>query len=102
MALTNDMDLLSEKLFGLRTNGGSEFCGAVIGRSLSDLKWSNNQNDLKMIYIAGNRITSYNVCYTKLLRAMLVYVIRMKKSRINEVSALPFDESDDVESSNVN
>lgn len=54
MALTNDMDLLSEKLFGLRTNGGSEFCGAVIGRSLSDLKWSNNQNDLKMIYIAGN------------------------------------------------
>ncbi len=52
--LTTDMDLLSEKLFGLRTNGGSEFCGAVIGRSLSDLNWSANANDLKMIYIAGN------------------------------------------------
>lgn len=34
--------------------------------------------------------------------AMLVYVIRMKKSRINEVSALPFDESDNVENSNIN
>lgn len=54
LGLTSDMDMLSEKLFALRTNGGSEFCGAVIGRSLSDLSWSNNPNDLKMIYIAGN------------------------------------------------
>lgn len=52
--LTSDLDLVSEKLFGLTTNGGSEFCGAVIGRSLSDLKWSTNPNDLRMIYIAGN------------------------------------------------
>ena len=54
LGLTSDMDMLSEKLFALRTNGGSEFCGAVIGRSLSDLSWSANPNDLKMIYIAGN------------------------------------------------
>lgn len=54
MALSNDMDMLSEKLFGLRTNGGSEFCGAVIGRSLDDLLWSMSNSDLKMIYIAGN------------------------------------------------
>lgn len=52
--LTNDLDLVSEKLFGLSTNGGSEYCGAVIGRSLADLKWSTNPNDLRMIYIAGN------------------------------------------------
>lgn len=52
--MTSDLDEVSQKLFALTTNGGSEFCGAVIGRSLSDLNWSNNPNDLKMIYIAGN------------------------------------------------
>jgi uncharacterized protein YcfL len=52
--LTSDMDVISKKLFGLTTNGGSEYCGAVIGRSLKDLNWSVNPTDLKMIYIAGN------------------------------------------------
>lgn len=52
--LTTDLDVISEKLFALRTNGGSEFCGAVIGRSLDDLTWSDDPTDLKMIYIAGN------------------------------------------------
>jgi len=54
LALTSDLDVISEKLFGLRTNGGSEYCGAVIGKSLADLNWSVNPTDLKMIYIAGN------------------------------------------------
>lgn len=52
--LSSDLDLISQKLFGLTTNGGSEFCGAVIKESLDDLNWSNDPNDLKMIYIAGN------------------------------------------------
>ena len=30
--------LISEKLFALRTNGGSEYCGAVIHKSIKDLK----------------------------------------------------------------
>jgi hypothetical protein len=51
---TKDLDLVSEKLFGLRTNGGDEFCGAVIQKSLNDLSWSANSTDLKLIYIAGN------------------------------------------------
>lgn len=54
LTLTGDLDLISQKLFALTTNGGSEYCGAVIGRSLSDLTWSTNPADLKMIYIAGN------------------------------------------------
>ncbi len=53
-ALTNDLDLISEKLFALRTNGGSEFCGQVIRKSLNQLDWSNSNADLKMIFIAGN------------------------------------------------
>lgn len=52
--LTTDLDLISEKLFALRTNGGLEYCGAVIKRSLDDLKWTNSSKDIKLIYIAGN------------------------------------------------
>ena len=51
---TTDLDFLSQKLFALSTNGGDEYCGAVIERSITDLGWSFNENDLKMIYIAGN------------------------------------------------
>lgn len=52
--LTSDLDLLSEKLFALRTNGGSEYCGQVIRTSTNELKWDNNKNSMKLIYIAGN------------------------------------------------
>lgn len=51
---TTDLDDLSQKLFALSTNGGSEYCGAVIQKALDDLAWTSNQDDLKMIYIAGN------------------------------------------------
>lgn len=51
---TQNLDLVSEKLFSLTTNGGDEFCGAVIQTSLKDLSWSNDSKDLKIIYIAGN------------------------------------------------
>lgn len=54
LELSSDMDLVSQNLFALRTNGGDEFCGAVIKSSLDELNWSNNGDDLKMIYIAGN------------------------------------------------
>ncbi len=52
--LTNDLDEVSNQLFSLRTNGGDEFCGAVIKHSLDELTWSTDPSDLKMIYIAGN------------------------------------------------
>lgn len=52
--LTNDLDEVSNQLFSLRTNGGDEFCGAVIKHSLDELAWSTDPSDLKMIYIAGN------------------------------------------------
>ncbi|HLT74869.1 MAG TPA: vWA domain-containing protein, partial [Ohtaekwangia sp.] len=52
--LTSDLDLISEKLFGLTTNGGNEYCGYVIRTSLRQLDWSSSKADLKMIFIAGN------------------------------------------------
>lgn len=53
-ALTEDLDVISEKLFSLTTNGGSEFCGQVIKSALNQLEWSASKADLKMIFIAGN------------------------------------------------
>ena len=52
--LTSDLDLISEKLFSLTTNGGNEYCGLVINKSLKQLDWSESRADLKMIFIAGN------------------------------------------------
>ena len=51
---TGDLDDVSKELFSLTTNGGSEYCGTVIQKSLEDLEWGNNEDDLKMIFIAGN------------------------------------------------
>ncbi len=53
-AFTGDLDLISEKLFSLRTNGGDEYCGQVIDTSLRNLRWSDSKGDLKIIVIAGN------------------------------------------------
>lgn len=50
---TTDMDLISEKLFSLSTNGGDEYCGAVIQASLEELEWK-QQDGLRIIYVAGN------------------------------------------------
>jgi hypothetical protein len=52
--LTDDLDVISEKLFALTTNGGSEFCGHVIRTSLRQLNWSESKADLKLVFIAGN------------------------------------------------
>ena len=52
--LTDDLDKISEELFKLKTNGGSEYCGTVISEALRDLKWNKNNDDYKVIFIAGN------------------------------------------------
>ncbi len=51
---TDDLDRVSEQLFALTTNGGSEYCGAVIARALDELGWSTSPDDLKLVFIAGN------------------------------------------------
>lgn len=52
--LTDDLDRISEKLFGLRTNGGNEYCGHVIKFATDQLTWSKRKDALKVIFIAGN------------------------------------------------
>ncbi|MFS4493368.1 vWA domain-containing protein [Maribacter sp. 2308TA10-17] len=51
---SDDLDEISEKLFSLTTNGGEEYCGEVIQTSLKQLNWGKNEDNLKMIFIAGN------------------------------------------------
>jgi len=52
--MTNDLDRISQELFSLKTNGGSEYCGMVIDSAIKGLKWSKNKNVFKVIFIAGN------------------------------------------------
>jgi hypothetical protein len=54
LPLTRDLDKVSESLFQLSTNGGSEYCGQVIQRAAHDLAWSGKTDVLKLVYIAGN------------------------------------------------
>nr|WP_321225467.1 vWA domain-containing protein [uncultured Psychroserpens sp.] len=54
IAFSDDLDEISKQLFSLTTNGGNEYCGQVIQTSLNQLKWGDNEDDLKLIFIAGN------------------------------------------------
>jgi hypothetical protein len=54
MPFTSDLDLLSERLFGLQTSGGSELCGPAIGRALADMDWGKRDADASFVFIAGN------------------------------------------------
>ncbi len=66
---TGDLDLISEKLFALQTDGGSEYCGSVIEMSLKELDWENYPKDLKLIFIAGNEpFDQGNVSYREVCK----------------------------------
>lgn len=52
--LSDDLDQISEDLFKLTTNGGSEFCGEVIQTAINQQNWSRSSGDLQIIFIAGN------------------------------------------------
>jgi hypothetical protein len=52
--LTEDLDLISQKLFALRTNGGTELVGRVVDKAARSLEWSTDPNALKIIIVAGN------------------------------------------------
>jgi len=64
--LTDDLDQISEDLFKLTTNGGSEFCGEVIQTAILQQEWSSSNDDLQIIFIAGNEpFTQGRVDYRK-------------------------------------
>lgn len=54
LPMTTDLDAVSDKLFKLKTKGGSEYCPWAITDAAQELTWSGQSDDLKMIIIAGN------------------------------------------------
>lgn len=54
VSFTSDLDRISEKLFALRTNGGEEYCGAVINDAVKNLQWDTRSSTYKTLFIAGN------------------------------------------------
>ncbi len=52
--LTTDLDSINEKLFALRTNGGTEYVGRVVYRAVKDLSWHRGRRTLRQIFVAGN------------------------------------------------
>ena len=79
--LTRDLDKVSEELFALTTNGGDEYCGAVIERATKDLAWDASPKVYKAIFIAGNEpftqgpIDSKKSCQNAIGKGIIVNTI---------------------------
>lgn len=54
VGLTSDLDKISEKLFGLRTHGGTEYVARVTQAALRELDWSKEPGAYKVIFVCGN------------------------------------------------
>lgn len=88
VALTTDLDKISDELFRLTTNGGEEYCGMVIDRAVRELSWSASDNDLKVIVIAGNEpFTQGPVDFRKACREAIA-----KGIIVNTIHCGPYDE----------
>lgn len=51
---TEDLDAVSQALFALSTNGGTELVGRVVGTAVERLDWSPGAAGLRLIVVAGN------------------------------------------------
>ena len=58
--LTTDLDLLYKQLFALRTNGGTEYVTRVCRDAVRDLKWSQQKDALKLIFVCVNSLFKSN------------------------------------------
>ncbi len=53
-AFTDDLDIVSQQLFALSTNGGTELVGRVVHKAATDLDWTDSADGLRLIVVAGN------------------------------------------------
>lgn len=51
---TEDLDKISQMLFALTTNGGTELVARVVQTATQELDWNPSTDSLKMIIVAGN------------------------------------------------
>jgi hypothetical protein len=52
--LTEDLDLVSQRLFELKTSGDKEYLGRVLAVALDELEWTESEESLRLLFIAGN------------------------------------------------
>jgi len=52
--LTTDLDAVYAKLFGLRTNGGTEYVSRAVTVALDQMPWDPSPNTLRIVFVAGN------------------------------------------------
>ncbi|MEM7517167.1 MAG: VWA domain-containing protein [Planctomycetota bacterium] len=64
LPLTEDLDMVSLKLFELTTNGGDEYVARVTQTATESLAWSAEPNALKMIVVAGNESAEQDPLFT--------------------------------------
>jgi hypothetical protein len=76
--LTEDLDLISQRLFALTTDGGTEYVGRVL-QYAGQLDWNPSDDALKLIVVAGNesadqdRLAPFGVmCRSLISRGIMV------------------------------
>ena len=85
--LTRDLDEVSRRLFALNTNGGSEYCGAVIREAVQTLTWSSGAGVYKAVFVAGNEpftqgpVSSAEACRAAMGKGIIVNTIHCGNSQ---------------------
>jgi hypothetical protein len=78
---SKDLDMISEQLFKLKTYGSVENCGAVLQDGIDNLQWNQNQDAIKIIFIAGNEIFTQgkvdykNACANAVRKGIIINTI---------------------------
>lgn len=52
--LTDDLDLISARLFALRSRGANEYVGRALQAALDRLSWSDSAEALQLLFLVGN------------------------------------------------
>ena len=85
--LTRDLDEVSRRLFALSTNGGSEYCGAVIREAVQTLTWSAEPGVYKAVFVAGNEpftqgpVSAVEACRAAMGKGIVVNTIHCGSSQ---------------------
>jgi len=82
VALTDDLDRISQELFALTTNGGTELVGRVVHAATTGLAWSPGPDAVKLIVVAGNEsadqdreVTYVEACRRAIARDIVVHAV---------------------------
>ncbi|MGF1581405.1 MAG: VWA domain-containing protein [Gemmataceae bacterium] len=91
LSFTGDLDSVYEKLFALRTNGGTEYVARVSQAALDDLHWSKSKNALRLIFVCGNepanqdpKISLATVSQNAIKKGVIINTIHCKWASVSQ------------------